>query len=138
MSLSVNEISSLLRSRLACPQETSPPHRDWDSATRAALVILWGMLVYPQLDPDLRKKKGSYFIHVDQLVYLFEEYLGDRRECMKILSLLKQHDYIRLQAGERIIPGTGLLAAVDAAKMYKCFRSSVLSRKIFQLKQREG
>jgi hypothetical protein len=139
--LSVKEISSLLTSRWPFPQirladqENHPPHRNWNASTRAALVILWGLLVYPQLDPDLRQKDGIPSVTVDQLVHLFREYLGEKQECMDILFLLKQHDYIRLQENRRIVPGTGLLAAVDAAKMYKCFRSSLLSRIMFQYHQ---
>ncbi|MBA4492924.1 hypothetical protein ACFO25_08455 [Paenactinomyces guangxiensis] len=136
--LSVKEISSLLTSRWPSPKirssgkENEPPHRNWNSSLRAALVILWGLLVYPQLDPDMRNGKGICSITIDQLVHLFKEYLGDKPECMETLFLLKQHDYIRIQANQRIIPGTCLLAAVDAAKMYRCFRTSVLSRKIAQ------
>ncbi|SEM71716.1 hypothetical protein [Lihuaxuella thermophila] len=137
-SLSVKEISSLLTSRWLFPklrladQENHPPHRNWDASTRAALVILWGLLVYPQLDPDLRQKGGIPSVTIDRLVHLFSEYLGEKQQCVEILFLLKQHDYIRFQANQRIVPGTGLLAAVDAAKMYKYFRSSLLSRKMFQ------
>jgi hypothetical protein len=136
--MTVREISSLLSSRHAFPKtnpvnrEDDPPHRNWDFSTRAVLVILWGLLVYPQIDPDLKAYRQSGSIRIDRLVHLFREYVGDRDECERILSLLQKHDYIRFSGGERIIPGTNLLVAVDAAKMYKYFRASVLSRHIFQ------
>jgi hypothetical protein len=43
-----------------------------------------------------------------------------------------------MKGDEEIIPGTGLFASVDAAKMYRYFRSSVLARKFFQLKDTEN
>jgi hypothetical protein len=132
--LSVNEMSAYLRSRpVQSEQEEMYPHRLWEPAKRAALVILWGLLIYPQLDPDLRQQKRTYSIHVSQLINLFGDALGPDGENAwpATLRLLARHDYIRIK-GETITPGTGLFVAVDAAKMYKMFRSSVLSRDIFQ------
>lgn len=134
--MSVKEISSLLVSRSTLhPSRTDDiPHHHWDLDTRAALVILWGLLVYPILDPDLRKNKEMGWIDVHQLTHLFKEYLGDQKECVEILFLFKHFDYIRLQSDGRITAGTELLSAVDAAKMYRLFRASVLARKLFQKK----
>jgi hypothetical protein len=133
--MSVKEIGSLLTSRFSSSRfhpEEEPPHRQWDPTAKAMLVILWGLLVYPQLDPDLKTTQRSIWIHMDQLIHRFGEYLGDRQDCFRMLDLFRQYDYIRIQEGERIVLGTGLLAAVDGAKMYRHFRSSVLSRQIFQ------
>lgn len=133
--LSLQEMSSFLYSRMAKPtctarsQEIEFPHRDWDMAHRAALVILWGLLVYPQLDPELKVKKIPS-IHMDQLVYLFSDYLGDKEQCARFLSLFSEHDYIRIGENEEIVAGTRLLTAIDAAKMYRFFHSSVLARRI--------
>ncbi|RAL25696.1 hypothetical protein [Thermoflavimicrobium daqui] len=132
--ISANEISLLLASRgNSLSPETDPkPHRLWDLDTRAALVILWGLLVYPLLDPDLKKNKQLGWIEINQLTYLFKEYLGDAKEFKDVLYLFKHYDYIRFRADGKIIAGTGLLSAIDAAKMYKLFRTSVLSRKLIQ------
>jgi hypothetical protein len=135
-------MSSLLISRYAFPKATQakeePPHRSWGIRDRAAIVILWGLLVYPQLDPDLKRQNRTYWVNVEQLAHLFQDYLGDRKQCLKILHRLKEHDYIRMKGDEEIIPGTGLFASVDAAKMYRYFRSSVLARKFFQLEDAEN
>ncbi len=137
--MSVQEMSSLLYSRIPTKKEKpvhrdqEPPHRHWNEKERAALVILWGLLIYPKLDPDLRKEKSSDAIYIDQLVHMFQDVLGNRNQCHKILAKLQEHDYIRLRDETRVIPGTGLFTAVDAAKMYKYFRSSVLARKISKL-----
>jgi hypothetical protein len=69
---------------------------------------------------------------VDRLVHLFQDYFGDREECLAILERLRKHDYIRMAGKDQVVPGTGLLASVDAAKMYKFFRTSVLARQIFR------
>ncbi|MBA4601409.1 hypothetical protein [Thermoactinomyces mirandus] len=137
--MSIQEMSSLLFSRIPAKKEKpvrrdqEPPHRHWNETERAALVILWGLLVYPKLDPDLREEHPSDAVYIDQLVHMFQDVLGNKNQCHKILAKLQAHDYIRFRDETRVIPGTGLFAAVDAAKMYKYFRSSVLSRKIFQL-----
>lgn len=137
--MSIQEMSSLLFSRVPTKKEKpvrrdqEPPHRHWNETERAALVILWGLLIYPKLDPDLRQKHPSDAVYIDQLVHMFQDFLGKTNEHHKILAKLQEHDYIRLCDETRVFPGTGLFTAVDAAKMYKYFRSSVLSRKIFQL-----
>ncbi|MFC7441332.1 hypothetical protein [Laceyella putida] len=130
--LSVNEMSAYLTSRTV-PNEQARmyPHRSWEPTKRAALVILWGLLIYPQLDPDLRQRKRTYSIHVNQLVNLFGDALGENETWITTLHLLQRYDYIRMN-GKEIVPGTGLFVAVDASKMYKVFRSSVLSRDIFR------
>jgi hypothetical protein len=133
--MSVREIGSLLTSRFSSPRfnpKEEPPHRQWNTVAKAMLVILWGILVYPQLDPDLKTTQRPIWIHMDQLIHQFGEYLGEKQDCLHILDLLRQHDYIRIEEEERIVLGTGLLVAVDAAKMYRYFRSSVLARQIFQ------
>jgi hypothetical protein len=138
--MSVGEISSLLPSRFSSPRfnpKEEPPHRQWNAVAKTMLVILWGLLVYPQLDPDLKTRERSIWIHMDQLIHQFGEYLGEKQDCSKILDLLRQHDYIRIEEEERIVLGTGLLVAVDAAKMYRYFRSSVLARQIFQYRMVE-
>jgi hypothetical protein len=125
--------------RIAVPKAAQareePPHRAWGLRDRAAIVILWGLLVYPQLDPDLKREKRTYWVNIEQLTCLFRDYVGDREQCLKILKRLQKHDYIRIKRNEEIIPGTGLFASVDAAKMYRYFRASVLARKMFQLEK---
>ena len=132
--ISVGEIGSLLTSRLSSSRfnlQEDPPHRQWDPISKAMLVILWGLLVYPQLDPDLKTEQRPDWIDMDQFIHRFGEYFGERQEGLKVLELFRQHDYIRVKE-DRIRVGTGLLAAVDAAKMYQYFRSSVLARQIFK------
>jgi len=51
----------------------------------------------------------------------------------KILDKLKQYDYIRYLDGDKLTAGTRLLTTVDAAKMYKVYRTSVLVRRLNQL-----
>ncbi|TCS95007.1 hypothetical protein [Hazenella coriacea] len=140
--LSVKEISSLLSTRWSSPIkkpnniQDQPPHHQWDATSQAVLVILWGLLIYPQLDPDLQSNQRSH-ITVDELIRLFGDYVGQQESCMNFLLMFKQHDYIRLEGKKtlRIIPGTGLLASIDAAKMYRYFRNSVLSRRMFHYQQ---
>jgi hypothetical protein len=132
----VKEISSLLISRTASSdfEREYVPHQHWDSDTQAALVILWGLLVYPLLDPDLRKNKQPCWTTLEQLTKLFPGSLGKDKQWMDILFLLKHYDYIRIRSDGVIQAGTELLSSVNAAKMYKLFRSSVLARKLFQKK----
>ncbi len=132
----VKEISTLLTSRTASPHEERGyvPHQHWDSDTQAALVILWGLLVYPLLDPDLRKNKQPCWTTLEQLTKLFPGSLGEEKQWVDILCLLKHYDYIRIRSDGVIQAGTELLSSVNAAKMYKLFRGSVLARKLFQKK----
>lgn len=137
-SLSVSEISSILTTRTSFPKKSpveTAPHKHWDACTRAAIVILWGLLVYPQLDPDLQQKKHKHTIQVSELRRLFLEYLGSEEQCMQILHLLKHHDYIRIGEDQSIASGTELFKAVDALKMYQLFRGSFLSRSFYQQNQ---
>lgn len=106
------------------------PHPKWRDETKAAIVILWGLLIYPRLDPDLRKRASSK-IQLSRFKQLFMGYLNDERQWLATLDLLKKHDYIRVE-GQMMMPGTGLYISVDAAKMYSLFRSSVIARKLFQ------
>jgi hypothetical protein len=136
--MSIQEISSLLfsRHRIKTHRDLSDqelPHRHWNETERAALVIFWGLLIYPKLDPDLREEHQSDAVHIKRFINIFENYLGSAGRCREVLEKLKEHDYIRFRDEEWVVPGTGLFSAVDAAKMYRYFRSSVLSRKIFQL-----
>lgn len=136
--LCVNEISSILSTRTSFPKKSpveSAPHKHWDACTRAAIVILWGLLVYPQLDPDLQQKNHKHTITISELQRLFLEYLGSEEQCMQILHLLKQHDYIRIAEDQNISCGTELFKAVDAFKMYQLFRGSILSRFFYQRNQ---
>jgi len=132
----VNEISSLLTTRYPLPgnrhKENSsdvPVHRDWDITSKAALVILWGLLIYPRLDPKMRLQP-SPVISVNQLRASFREHLGSEQQWKRMLERFVQHDYIRIQAPDRVTPGTRLFASVDAAKMYDLFRTSVLVRQL--------
>lgn len=128
------KISELLSTRhiFSKPKidEKIQPHPKWDTKTKAAIVILWGLLIYPQLDPDLKEHATSRITY-DRFQSFFMEYLEEEEECHKVLQLLNQHDYIRLE-DQQISPGTGLYISVDAAKMYSLFRSSVLARKLFK------
>lgn len=132
--LSVSKISELLSTRhifsTSQIDEHIQPHPKWDTESKAAIVMLWGLLVYPQLDPDLREKT-SPIIPSTKFQQLFMEYLADEKKCSEILNLLYQYDYIRF-GNKQIMPGTGLYISVDAAKMYPLFRSSVLARKLFK------
>lgn len=131
--LSVSKISALLSTRniFSTPQidKHLQPHPQWDDESKAAIVVLWGLLVYPQLDPDL-KENAPTIISLTKFQQLFMEYLDEEKKCMEILDLLQQHDYIRFK-NKQITPGTGLYISVDAAKMYPMFRSSVLARKLY-------
>lgn len=132
--LTISKISELLSSRhiFSNPQmdEQLQPHPNWDSKAKAAIVILWGLLIYPQLDPDLQQNAVSS-ISITKFQTFFLDYLDDEQECQKILGLLNQYDYIRFEDNQ-ILPGTGLYISVDAARMYSHFRSSVLARKLYQ------
>jgi hypothetical protein len=136
LELRVNEISSLLTTRYPLSgnhheQNSSdvPVHRDWDITSKAALVILWGLLIYPRLDPEMRLQPPPV-VSVNQLHASFREHLGSEQQWRSMLERFVQHDYIRIQAPDRVTPGTRLFASVDAAKMYDLFRTSVLVRQL--------
>ncbi|SFX45549.1 hypothetical protein SAMN04487866_10871 [Thermoactinomyces sp. DSM 45891] len=138
-SLTIKEISSFLSTRKHFPKKSpteSPPHKNWDSSARAAIVILWGLLVYPQLDKDLQQRRQKKIVTIAELQRLFFEYLGSKEQCMQILLLLKNHDYIRMDEEQTSISaGTELYKAVDALKMYRLFRDSIISRSFYQQNQ---
>lgn len=131
--LTAKEISSFLSTRqlYSNPNMDSKnqPHHQWDSTTRAAIVILWGLLIYPRIDPDLSKTRHS--VNIQDFMNVFCEYVREQEKCGKILQLLRRYDFIRL-SDEQISPGTKLFTSVDAAKMYCWFRSSILARNMFQ------
>ncbi|SDW68163.1 hypothetical protein SAMN05444487_105120 [Marininema mesophilum] len=130
------DISSLLTSRqtslersYANPWELEGPvHRDWDVVSRASLVILWGLLVYPRLDPDM-KKNGEPQVHLAHVRSMFAEHLGADEEWNRILNKLTRNDYIRCSEG-CVYAGARLWTALDASRMYHLFRTSVLVRKM--------
>lgn len=127
-------MSSILSTRyiFSAPQASKQeqPHQDWDTVTRAAIVILWGLLIYPQLDPQLRKTT-SVGVDVSRVRDLMKQYLGEKQGSIEILQQLKRHDYIRFYH-QKVIPGTAIFIAVDASKMYRYFRSSVIARQLSQ------
>lgn len=137
MGLRVKEISSLLTSRHPllsgnrneADGPAAPVHRDWDITSKAALVILWGLLIYPRLDPNMRRQPPP-IVSVKQLRASFCQHLGSEQEWRSILEQFVQYDYIRMQAPDLVMPGTRLFASVDAAKMYNLFRTSVLVRQL--------
>ncbi|PRX42608.1 hypothetical protein CLV97_10196 [Planifilum fimeticola] len=135
--LSVREISSLLpeipKRRVDMDKGDSPVHKNWDPVTRSALVILWGLLVYPRLDPDMRKREKEPVADRNVVYEHFREHIGSRQKWEEILARLKQYDYIRYRDGGKLTAGTRLLTTVDAAKMYKVYRTSVLVRRLNQL-----
>ncbi|MFC4076908.1 hypothetical protein [Salinithrix halophila] len=142
---SLQEISSLLTSRLsvakknyANPWSMEPDvHRSWDAESKASLVILWGLLVYPRLDPDMKKNRERT-ISVNRIYQLFGEHLGSEKDWSQVVARLKKHDYIRFPTEETITAGTRLWTAVDASKMYHLFRTSVLVRKMNLSEKEEG
>ncbi|WP_124727991.1 hypothetical protein [Staphylospora marina] len=134
--LSIREIGSSLPARRvfsgsAEERREEPPHVRWDDSVRTVLVILWGLLVYPQLDPDLRDRR-TFTLRLQDLSRLFPDYVGDSDRCAALIERFREHDYVRVTEGGTILPGTNLMVAVDAAKMYAMFRSSVLSRQLFR------
>ncbi|PTX58286.1 hypothetical protein C8P63_11733 [Melghirimyces profundicolus] len=142
--LSARKLSSLLTSR-SPSSEKEPDHRpdssihkDWDERSRASLVILWGLLVYPALDPELRTQREPS-VREDEVYDLFRDYLGTASDWNNVLKQLKAHDYIRYRRdGQRIVAGTKLWTAVDAAKMYRLFRSSVIVRNMWLDQRQKG
>src|SRR5690606_21281318 len=140
--LSVGEISSLIpeipKRRVDMDKDDSPVHKNWDPVTRSALVILWGLLVYPRLDPDLRKREKEPIADRDFVYEHFQEHFGSREKWEEILTRLKQYDYIRFRDGGKLTAGTRLLTTVDAAKMYEVYRTSVLVRRLIQLASRKN
>lgn len=129
------EFSSLLTSRSVGPERNSRSrpavHKDWDEISRASLVILWGLLIYPRLDPDL--DTGTSGVNLDQVHRLFNEHLGTTHQWKQVLKRLETYDYIRFAENKNLIlAGTRLWTAVDAGQMYRTFRSSVLVRKMRQ------
>jgi hypothetical protein len=129
--LSLKQIGSSLTSRI-----NEPPHIQWSEQAQAAIVILWGLLIYPQLDRDINQKwNATGYIHLHKFIDLFQVY-AEGESIEKILSLLEKNDYIRIDKGNCIKAGTHLLSAVHALRMYRFFRSSVLSRQLFHSLQK--
>ncbi|MDR6225259.1 hypothetical protein [Desmospora profundinema] len=131
--LSVQEISLWLTSRFGRSvggqkeKDEERPHQDWDDLSRASLVILWGLLVYPRLDPDWRERDSS--VDLNEVYRLFREHLGSNDQWETLIRTLQRHDYIRFRPDDRVVAGTRLWTAVDASRMYPLFRRSVLYRK---------
>ena len=86
-------------------KDDSPVHKNWDPVTRSALVILWGLLVYPRLDPDLRKREKEPIADRDFVYEHFQEHFGSREKWEEILTRLKQYDYIRFRDGGKLTAG---------------------------------
>ena len=129
---SAKEFSSLLISRSAGPGPNplsrSAIHKDWDEISRATLVILWGLLVYPRLDPSM---EHSGTVKLDEVYRLFNEHLGNVSQWKQVLYRLETYDYIRFAENKSLIlAGTRLWTAVDAGQMYRIIRSSVLVREL--------
>lgn len=127
MKLSVNELGAVLSHR-----QVEPPHQTWDLKSRAMIVILWGLFIYPTLDSELKSVRRKK-ISLDNLLKLFDGYFESQEECLERLFVLKQHDYIRFTQSEEIVPGTQLFASVNAAKMYNWFRNAAGARQLFQI-----
>jgi hypothetical protein len=138
--LSVGEIGSLLpeTARGDLDKKSDPVHKSWDAVTRAALVILWGLLVYPRLDPVMSKRIKESVVDRTVVYDLFYEHIGSKEVWEEILNKLKRYDYVRFRDGDTLTAGTRLLTAVDAAKMYKVYRTSVLVRRLNQSVERKG
>ena len=138
---SAKEFSSLLTSRSVSPEPNSlsrpTAHQDWDEISRASLVILWGLLIYPRLDPDLENQETSG-VSLDQVYHLFNEHLGTTHQWKQVLKRLETYDYIRFAENQNFVrAGTRLWTAVDASQMYRTFRSSVLVRKMRHTHEKE-
>ncbi|SFS66848.1 hypothetical protein [Marininema halotolerans] len=131
-----NDISTLLTSRSPSParkysypwESEGPIHRDWDAVSKASLVILWGLLVYPRLDPDMKKNDEPH-VRIDEVRDMFSDHLGADEEWNSVMKQLTKNDYIRCSEGI-VSAGTRLWTAVDASRMYHLFRTSVLVRKM--------
>jgi hypothetical protein len=129
--LSINQIRSQLSSR-----REDPPHKQWSEQAQAAIVILWGLLIYPQLDKAIKKQwNAKEYIELSKFHDLFQEYAEDQT-TESLLELLTEHDYVRLDDHNHIRSGTQLFSAVHALGMYRFFRSSVIARQLFQSMQK--
>ncbi|MCH5583610.1 hypothetical protein MK805_01315 [Shimazuella sp. AN120528] len=129
--MSLNQIRWGLTSRLE-----DPPHKQWSEQAQAAIVILWGLLIYPQLDKDIKKQwNAKDYIELSKFHDLFQAYSGDQT-TETLLELLTEYDYVRLDEKNHIRSGTQLFSAVHALGMYRFFRSSVIARQLFQTMQK--
>lgn len=124
--LSLHQLHTKLTDRI-----DDAPHKQWSSQVQAAIVILWGLLIYPQLDRDLgRKWKAIGVISIAKFQELVASYTDETSD--ELLELFVQHDYVRIKDNEQIYPGTKLFSAVHAHRLYRFFRSSVVARQLFQ------
>lgn len=136
--LTVQEISSLLSTRVVISEKESrvgrdDEHRNWDPKLQASVVILWGLLIYPQLDPSVKKLQKGSSITLEHVYRTFKQHLGTEKTWKEILLHLRKYDYIRFKERNRIVAGTRLWTAIDAAKMYTLLRTSVLVRQFDSL-----
>ncbi len=125
--MSLKKFGEVLTSRF-----DEPIHEQWSNQAQAAIVILWGLLVYPQLDQEITYKDAK----VGKFIDLFQGYTDEidpNESVEEILELLVQTDYIRLDHRGYLQAGTQLFSAVHAASMYRFFRSSVVARKMNQI-----
>jgi hypothetical protein len=134
--LSVQSLSTYLSARnTVTPKKNPIPN---DQSIRAAIVILWGRLVYPQLDPEMKETKGKQSVSISEIYRLFHEHLGSKKEWNHILTVLHRLDYIRMQGEDTVTAGTRLWTAVDGSKLFAVFRSSVLARKLYQFEKNQS
>lgn len=97
---------------------------------RASLVILWGLLIYPLLDPVMKQSQKRISISLDDVYHSFQSHLGTKKRWEENVYHMRKYDYIRLCGKDRITAGSRLWTAVDAAKIYPLFRTSVLARQM--------
>lgn len=127
----IEEMGTLLTPRKAYSgsEEGRLPQGQWDTEVKAAIVILWGMLIYPQLDPELKANRRRW-IEMDPFEQMYKDFLDEPSAYESILEILVEQDYIRMGINHYMTAGTRLYAAVDAMKMYQCYRSSVLVKRV--------
>jgi hypothetical protein len=109
------------------------PHKQWSEQVQSAIVLLWGLLIYPQLDHELgRKLKTVGVISIPTFQTNVAAYT-DEWSSDELLELFVQHDYIRLTDDQKhMYAGTKLFSAVHAHRLYRFFRSSVIASQLFQ------
>ncbi len=100
---------------------------------RTSLVILWGLLIYPLLDPTMKQQSPKRLsISLGEVYHAFKPHLGTKKKWEESVSYLRRYDYIRMCDKDRITAGTRLWTAVEGTKMYTLFRTSVLARQMSQ------
>jgi len=96
---------------------------------KALIAILWCNLVLPLYDASRgsRIREEPLTVSEEQLYENFKSHIGARQNLRKVLTLLRQYDFIRPVWGQsELQAGPRLTTALDCSTMYDRLRNSMI------------